>query len=245
MVSRREVLAGASIAGGVATIAAVGAATQSLTAESAVVTAPIAAGAAFTNEHKPVPLPFAAGSLKGLSEKLLQSHWQNNYSGAVKALNLVRGRLSAALSDKAAPPYLYNHLKREQLIRTGSIVLHEMYFGNLGGSGVAGSNARTRLGKAFGSFDTWESEFRTIGKGLGGGSGWVVLGYNAHLNMLENYWLADHASHPADTTPLLVMDMYEHAYQMDYGADAAKYVDAVFANLNWEVVDQRIQKVHV
>ena len=195
---------------------------------------------AFDYQHAPAPLPFDAKTLKGLSEKLIQSHWENNYGGAVKALNLTRSRLSQALNDANTPPYIYNGLKREQLIRTGSVVLHELYFANLGGDGKASADLRTKLSAAFGSFDSWEAEFRKIGQGLGGGSGWVVLGYNEKLKLLENYWLADHGSNPPHTTPILVMDMYEHAYQMDYGAAAAKYIDAFFANIQWDTVGQRI-----
>ena len=195
---------------------------------------------AFGYQHSPVPLPFDVKSLKGISEKLIQSHWENNYSGAIKALNTVRGRLTQALNDTNTPPYVYNGLKREQLIRTGSVVLHELYFANLGGDGKAGADTRTRIAASFGTFDAWESEFRKIGQGLGGGSGWVVLGYNQKLKLLENYWLADHASNPADTTPILVMDMYEHAYQMDYGAAAPKYIDAFFANIQWDAVAKRL-----
>jgi superoxide dismutase, Fe-Mn family len=194
---------------------------------------------AFDYQHAPAPLPFDAKSLKGISEKLIQSHWENNYGGAVKALNLIRGRLAQALNDASTPPYIYNGLKREQLMRTGSVVLHELYFGNLGGDGKTSAGVRTRIAEAFGSFDAWESEFRKIGQGLGGGSGWVVLGYNQVLRTLENYWMADHSTSPPRTTPILVMDMYEHAYQMDYGAAAAKYIDAFFANINWEAAAQR------
>ncbi len=98
----------------------------------------------------------------------------------------------------------------------------------------------TRIATAFGSFDAWETEFRRIGAGLGGGSGWVVLGFNQHTRRLENYWMADHAHAPAATLPILVMDMYEHAYQMDYGAAAAKYIDAFFQNVNWDQVSARL-----
>ncbi len=195
---------------------------------------------AFDDQHSPVPLPFDPKNLSGLSLKLIQSHWENNYGGAVKALNTLRGRLTQALNDPNTPPYVYTGLKREQLLRTGSVVLHEAYFGNLGGSGKAGSDVRTKIAGSFGTFDAWESEFRKIGQGLGGGSGWVVLGFNRRLKLLENYWMADHATGPVDTTPLLVMDMYEHAYQMDFGAAAAKYIDAFFANINWETVASRL-----
>jgi Fe-Mn family superoxide dismutase len=222
---------------GTATLALAAAAVPAAVAAATPDAAP--SHAAFGYQHAPAPLPFDPKSLKGISEKLIQSHWENNYTGAVKALNLVRGKLSQALADANTPPYLYNGLKREQLFRTGSVVLHELYFANLGGDGKAGAGLRTRIGEAFGSFDAWESEFRKIAQGLAGGTGWVVLGYNEQLKVLENYWMADHSTAPAHTRPLLVMDMYEHAFQMDYGAAAAKYIDAFFTNINWDTVAKR------
>lgn len=204
--------------------------------------APAAGGGAFDLQRAPAPLPFDPKKLNGLSEKLIQSHWENNYSGAVKALNTVRGRLTQALADANTPPYVYNGLKREQLFRTGSVVLHDLYFANLGGDGKADAAARTRIAASFGTFDAWEAEFRKIGNGLGGGSGWTVLGYNRGLGVLENYWMADHATGPIGVTPVLVMDMYEHAYAMDYGAAAAKYIDAFFTNIQWDAVSQRLEQ---
>ena len=161
----------------------------------------------------------------------------------MRALNTVRGRLLQALNDSNTPAYVYNGLKREQLLRTGSVVLHDYYFGNLGGDGKAGADLRTRIAASFGSFDAWEKEFRTIGNGLGGGSGWVVLSYNQRLKVLENYWMSDHGTSGPHTHPILVMDMYEHAFQMDYGAAAAKYIDAFFANINWDAVARRMAAV--
>lgn len=197
------------------------------------------AGPAFAPSHKPKPLPFDAGKLKGLSKALIESHWTNNYGGSVKTLNDVKTQLAKALAAPDTPPFLYNGLKREHLLRTGSVVLHELYFDNLGGNGQADAETRSALAQQFGSFDRWETEFRKIAQGLGGGSGWVVLGHNTHLNTVENYWLWDHMHFPAGTVPLLVMDMYEHSYQMDYGAAAAKYIDAFFLNINWANVAQR------
>jgi len=189
---------------------------------------------------EPRPLPYPAGSLKNLSERLIQSHWQNNYGGSVRALNTVRQRLAEALAVPDYPAFLYNDLKREHLVRTGSVVLHELYFENLGGSTGADAGLRSRLAASFGSFDAWETEYRRIGAGLGGGSGWVMLALNRHTGTLENYWLADHTNSPPYSTPLLVMDMYEHSYQMDYGAAAARYIDAFFENINWEMVGRRL-----
>ena len=138
----------------------------------------VASGPAFDDQHSPVPLPFDPKSLKGISEKLIQSHWENNYTGAVKALNTLRARLPQALADPNTPPYVYTGLKREQLLRTGSVVLHEYYFANLGGSGKPSADLRSRIASSFGTYDAWEAEYRKIGAGLGGGSGWVVLGFN-------------------------------------------------------------------
>ena len=188
-----------------------------------------------------MPLPFAAGSLKGISEKIIQSHWENNYTGSVNALNVVRSRLTQALGDANTPAYVFNGLKREQLLLIVPVVLHELYFANLGVE--TARQAQTAYGvlpALFGTFDAWEGEFRKIAQALGGGSGWVVLGFNEQLKVLENYWMADHATAPASTRPLLVLDMYEHSYQMDYGAAAAKYIDAFFTNINWEPVAKRL-----
>jgi Fe-Mn family superoxide dismutase len=188
------------------------------------------------------PLSFDPAKLDGLSEKLIRSHWENNYGGSVRTLAAVRKQLAEALANKDTPAWLYNDIKREHLVRTGSVVLHEYYFDNLGGNGQAGAPTRKALGDAFGTFDAWETEFRRIANGLGGGSGWVVLGFNTHTRQPENYWLADHAHGPAATLPLLVMDMYEHSYQMDYGAAAARYIDAFFRNIQWDAVQARMEK---
>ena len=198
-----------------------------------------ATASAFRGQHQIKPLPFDAMKLKDLSEKLIRSHWENNYSGAVKALNAVEQRLSAMLSDKELPAYVYGDLKREELVRTGSVVLHEIYFGNLGGDGKAAGDILTALKQAWGSYEQWEAEFKRTGNALGGGSGWVILAHNFHTGELHNYWSWDHMHNAPFSRPLLAMDMYEHSYQMDYGAAAAKYIDAFMQNVNWEEVNRR------
>lgn len=195
-----------------------------------------------TEEIKMKPLTFDPKKLNGISEKLIQSHWENNYGGSVKTLNAVNKKIAAALADKDFPAFAFNGLKREHLMRTGSVVFHELYFGNLGGNGKATGEIEKSLKTSFGSVENWETEFRRMAQGLGGGSGWVVLGYNYHLKRLENYWAADHMHCAAGTSPILVMDMYEHSYQMDYGASAAKYIDAFFQNIEWNVVGKRLEK---
>ena len=232
MYSRREMIRGA---------AAVAAAPVVISALAPGMAVAQQASVVFAASHAPKPLPYAAGALKGLSERLMQSHWENNYGGSVRALNLVKQRLAEAMTVSDFPAIIYNDLKREHLIRTGSVVLHELYFENLGSNGSAGTTVREQLSGAFGSYDLWEAEYRRIGAGLGGGSGWVLLALNRHSGLLENYWLADHAHSPPHAVPILVMDMYEHSYQMDYGAAAARYIDAFFDNINWEIVSRRLE----
>lgn len=197
---------------------------------------------AFAADHAPKPLGFDPAKLNGLSEKLIRSHWENNYGGSVKALNAVKQKLSVFLEDGNLPAYIYNDLKREHLLRTGSVVLHELYFDNLGGTAAPDPALKNLIASAFGSFATWEKEFRRIGAGLGGGSGWVTLGLNLHTGTLENYWHWDHQYAPTASLPILVLDMYEHSYQMDYGAAAPAYLDAFFKNIQWETVAARLDK---
>ena len=113
------------------------------------------------------------------------------------------------------------------------------YFGNLGGDGKASAGIDKALAASFGSVARWEELFRATALSLGGGSGWVVLDLNFHTGDLRTYGLTGHSQSLAFGQPLLVLDMYEHAYHMDYGAAAAKYVDAFMTNVNWEEVNRR------
>ncbi|MCP5143760.1 MAG: superoxide dismutase [Gammaproteobacteria bacterium] len=235
--SRRQFL-GQTIGGVTAAVAVAGAGVRVASAAGNAQRMP-----SFATDHAPQPLPFDASSLRGLSQRIIESHWANNYGGSVKALNEINRRLSQALAEPDLPAYVYNDLKREHLMRTGSVVLHELYFGNLGGSGKAGSDISAALASAFGDFNRWETEFRRIAAGLGGGSGWVMLGFNRQFGTLENYWMADHLHCPVATEPLLVLDMYEHSYHMDFGAAAARYIDAFFDNINWEAVSARLESL--
>ena len=178
------------------------------------------------------PLSCDPTRLKGLSEKLIVSHYQNNYGGAVKRLNAIVAQW-AALDVTSAPVFVINGLKREELIAANSMILHELYFDGLGESaGPAGALAAA-LTRDFGGLERWRAEFSAMGKALGGGSGWVLLTYSHRDRKLVNQWAADHTCHLAGGTPILALDMYEHSYHMDYGAKAAAYVDASMNNINW------------
>src|SRR6187397_428951 len=220
-------------------VAGAGAAAASLAASPALAQPAPSPAPAFAGQHQPKPLRFDPAKLTGLSERLITSHWENNYQGSVRALNTVEQRLAAAMADAEFPALIYGGLKREELHRTGSVVLHELYFDGLGGNGQPGGDVAVALAAGFGSQAAWEAEFRRTAMALAGGSGWCVLAYNRHTGALRNYWAWDHMHGAVDGAPLLTLDMYEHSFHMDYGTAAAKYVDAFMANLDWEVIDER------
>ncbi|WP_440112026.1 Fe-Mn family superoxide dismutase [Acidovorax sp. BL-A-41-H1] len=189
------------------------------------------------------PLPFDPASISGLSERLLESHHANNYGGAVKRLNAIRADL-AALPFASAPGYTINGLKREELIATNSVLLHELYFACLGGDVNAEPPPAMALALAasFGSVECWREEFVAMGRALGGGSGWVLLVFQPHDGTLVNQWAADHTQAVAGGVPIAALDMYEHAYHLDFGAAAGRYVDAFMAQLNWPAIHRRYQR---
>ena len=187
------------------------------------------------------PLPFDPKSIKGLSEKILTSHYDNNYSGAVKRLNAITTQL-AELDVAKAPVFVINGLKREELIAANSMILHELYFGGLGEESQPGSALNDALARDFGSVDRWRAEFVAMGKAEGGGSGWVLLTWNPHDKRLINTWAADHTMNLAGGQPILALDMYEHAYQIDYGAKAGDYVDAYMKAIRWANADQLFER---
>jgi Fe-Mn family superoxide dismutase len=178
------------------------------------------------------PLPFNPKTVPGLSEKLLTSHYENNYGGAVKRLGAIREQF-ATLDPTTAPGFMLNGLKREELIAWNSMILHELYFAGIGTPAPPGGKLAAALERDFGGIDRWAAEFSSMGKALAGGSGWVILAFSHRDNRLVNQWAADHTMALAASTPLLALDMYEHAYAIDYGAKAAAYVHAFMQVIDW------------
>ena len=183
------------------------------------------------------PLGCDPSRIKGMSEKLIVSHYENNYGGAVKRLNLIEEQL-AGLDFKNAPGFLINGLKREQLIATNSMILHELFFDGLGDQSEPGRDLRTAIERDFGSYERWHAEFLAMGKAQGGGSGWVLLTWSPRDKRLTNQWAMDHTTSLAGGTPILALDMYEHSYHMDYGAKAATYVETFMAAIRWANADR-------
>lgn len=191
-------------------------------------------------KHEIAPLKFDATKLSGISEKMITSHWQNNYGGAVKNLNKVEEQLATV--NKDTPGFVVSGLKDRELGFTNSMILHENYFGNLGGDGKPNGAVASAISDSFGGLARFEELFRATGMSLAGGSGWTILAFNFHLGDLRTYWSGNHTQAVAFGQPLLVLDMYEHAFAIDYGAAAAKYVDAFMANLNWDEVNRRYER---
>jgi superoxide dismutase, Fe-Mn family len=179
------------------------------------------------------PMPFDPKTITGISEKVLVSHYENNYVGAVKRLNAIGTQL-ADLDFAKAPNFVINGLKREELVASNSMILHEIYFDGLGGGARASGPLADAIARDFGSMERWRSEFAAMGKAEGGGSGWVILAYSPRDKRLVNQWAADHTTTLAGGRPVLVLDMYEHAYHMDYGAAAARYVDVYMEAIRWD-----------
>jgi Fe-Mn family superoxide dismutase len=233
--TRREALTAFAIAAPTAlTLRNLAAAGTAAPAES------VAAAMKAPGEHVPVPLPFDPTKLPGLSERLLVSHHDNNYTGAVKNLNAVELELAKVTKD--TPGFLVGGLRERELTFANSMALHELYFANLGGDGKPGGAVAKAIADGFGSQARFEELFRATAMSLAGGSGWAVLDYSFHDGALRIQWSGGHSQSLAFSAPVLVLDMYEHAYQMDYGAAAAKYVDAFSANVRWEEASRRYER---
>ena len=189
----------------------------------------------------PQPLPFDPKAVPGLSEKLLVSHHDNNYVGAVKRLGAIRAEFGK-LDLATAPIFAINGLKREELIAWNSMILHEVYFAGFVAAEAPSAGLAKAVERDFGSLDKWAAEFSAMGKALGGGSGWVLLTWSPHDGRLVNTWASDHTQTLAGGTPILALDMYEHAYQMDYGAKAGDYVNAFMKAVSWKHANQAFRR---
>ena len=183
------------------------------------------------------PLACDPARVRGMSERLIVSHYENNYGGAVKRLNLIEEQL-AGLDFVTTAGFLINGLKREELIATNSMILHELFFEGLGEESAPGSELAEALARDFGSVERWRAEFVAMGKALAGGSGWVLLSYSPRNGRLVNQWAADHTTTLAGGQPILALDMYEHSYHLDFGAKAGGYVDTFMQAVRWASADR-------
>jgi len=179
-------------------------------------------------------------TLSYLSVPLIESHYENNYGGALRRLNAITEQLES-LDFAKTPAHVLNGLKREELAALNSTLLHELYFASMGGDGQPTKGMTEILARDFGSLDRWRAEFRAMGSALGGGSGWVLLTYIPRDGRLINQYAAEHSQAVASGVPILALDMYEHAYHIDFGANAKAYVDTFLRNVDWPALELRYE----
>jgi Fe-Mn family superoxide dismutase len=178
--------------------------------------------------------------IKGFSETLLKNHF-TLYQGYVTNTNKVADALSQMLKDGKTGVPEYAELKRRFGWEFNGMRLHELYFENLKGNGGMDKSGKLakKMGQAFGSVEAWEKDFRACGTMRG--IGWVVLHYDAAGDRLFNSWINEHdVAHLAGCGPILIMDVFEHAYMTDYQLKRADYIEAFFANINWKIAEARL-----
>jgi Fe-Mn family superoxide dismutase len=179
--------------------------------------------------------------MAGFSETLLKNHF-TLYQGYVTNTNKVLDTLDQMLKDgKTATPE-FAELKRRLGWEFNGMRLHELYFENLGGSGALDKNGKLAkmMTESFGSVEAWEKDFKATGTMRG--IGWVVLYQDIASGRLINFWVNEHdVSHPAGCAPLLIMDVFEHAFMIDYGLKRADYIEAFFKNINWTAAESRVK----
>lgn len=179
--------------------------------------------------------------MAGFSETLLKNHF-TLYQGYVTNTNKVLDTLDAMLKEGKTGVPEFAELKRRLGWEFNGMRLHEYYFENLGGkSGIdKGGKLAKKLEAAFGSYEMWEKDFRAVGAMRG--IGWAVLYQDVVSGALINFWINEHdTAHPAGCVPLLIMDVFEHAFMIDYGLKRADYIEAFFKNLNWAAVEGRLK----
>ncbi len=179
--------------------------------------------------------------MEGFSEALLKNHftlYQGYVTNTNKVLDILDGMLKAG--NTAAPEYA--ELKRRLGWEFNGMRLHEYYFENLGGKGGIDQTGKlaTKMAADFGSVEAWEKDFRATGAMRG--IGWAVLYQDSASGRLMNFWINEHdVAHPAGCTPVLIMDVFEHAFMLDYGLKRADYIEAFFKNIDWKAAEARLK----
>jgi Fe-Mn family superoxide dismutase len=187
------------------------------------------------------PLYCRPWTLNGISPRLIESHYENNYGGALNRLNNISEEIERLDLGNTSDQTLAR-LKRDQIAALNSTLLHELYFASLGGDGrtvpdVLGS----AMARDFGSVDRWRREFVGIANGLADSSGWVLLTFVPRDGQLINQVASDHDQGLAAGVPIMALDMYEHAYHLEFGANARAYIAAFMRNIDWSAVTSRYE----
>ncbi len=185
------------------------------------------------------PLYCRPWTLNGITPQLIESHYENGYGSALNRLNSITEELEA-LDPTTTPAHVLSRLKRDEAAALNSTLLHELYFASLGGDGrTLPDEMANAITRDFGSVPRWRQEFIALAEALAGGSGWVLLTYVPRDARLVNQTATDHTQHISGGIPILAIDMYEHAYHLDFGANATAYVAAFMRNIDWDAVQTR------
>ena len=179
--------------------------------------------------------------MEGFSETLLKNHF-TLYQGYVTNTNKLMDTITAMLKEEKAGTPEYSELKRRMGFEFNGMRLHEYYFGNLGGESALDKSGRLgrKLAEDFGSYEDWEKDFKSTGKMRG--IGWTILYQDNLTGNLFNQWINEHeAGHPAGCIPILVMDVFEHAFMHDYGLKRPDYIEAFFKNVDWKAAESRLK----
>lgn len=184
-------------------------------------------------------------TLEGISDKQISQHRDILYAGYVNKLNEIEERLKTADLTKANQAFSdFRALKVEETFALNGVVLHELYFENLGvKSAKPTGKLSDLLAREFGSFDRWIENLKACGMAA---RGWVILGLSTYDGKLHNYCLDAHNDRvPVNVVPILVLDVYEHAYVIDFGVKRAPYLDAFVKNINWDAASRRLDRVNL
>lgn len=190
------------------------------------------------------PLFCRPWTLNGITPRLIESHYEHNYGGALNRLNALAEELEA-LDPALTPAHIVNRLKQEEMAALNSVLLHELYFASLGGDGRAVPEVMAKaIANDFGSLDRWRHEFTALANALAVGSGWVLLTWLPRPGRLINQSVTDTSPGITGGITILALDMYEHAYHLDFGANPAAYVAAFMRNIDWNAVQARYDDAH-
>jgi Fe-Mn family superoxide dismutase len=179
--------------------------------------------------------------MQGFSETLLKNHF-TLYQGYVNNTNKLWDIMTAMLKEGKAGAPEYAELKRRFGFEFNGMRLHEYYFGNLGGKKALDKSGdlAMKVAGAYGSYENWEQDFKATGAMRG--IGWAILYQDNTNGWLFNQWINEHeVGHPAGCAPILVMDVFEHAFMLDYGLKRADYINAFFQNIDWDAVTKRLK----
>jgi Fe-Mn family superoxide dismutase len=191
-----------------------------------------------TMKYTIAPLFCRPWTLNGITPRLIESHYENDYGSTLNRLNEIAEELANVEPGKT--PAHFSRLKRDEAAALNSTLLHELYFASLGGDGrMVPEEMSAAISRDFGSVSRWRDEFIALAGALASGSGWVLLTYLPRDERLINQSAVDHSSNITGGIPLLALDMYEHAYHLDFGANATAYIAAFMRNIDWDAVQAR------